>query len=319
MNRQPTVSIALCTYNGEAFLPAQLDSLLAQDGVELEVVAVDDCSTDGSWSVLQDYARREPRLRVFRNDVNLGFVANFERALGLCRGQYVAPSDQDDVWRPEKLATLIAAIGSRSAAYCNAALVDAQGRPLGRNTADTRNMYSGNDPAVFVFRNCVSGHGMLFRRELLEAALPFPPVRFHDWWLAFVAASRDGIVYVDQPLVQFRQHAGSRTDMGRQKGRRGVDRLAAYEETVRWLRCLSALDSPHRAYFVALSSAWEDLTRRMFSLRLFRLMIERRQALFYIDGRSPTRQLRQTLRSCIGWPLRRLFNPRGYRAPVLPG
>ena len=75
----PQVSVALCVYNGERFLRDQLDSLLAQEDVELEVVIVDDCSTDGSLALLREYAARDPRIRVVANEKNLGHLNSFAK------------------------------------------------------------------------------------------------------------------------------------------------------------------------------------------------------------------------------------------------
>ena len=195
MPTPPLISVALCTYDGERFLRPQLDSLLGQDHEALEVVAVDDASLDGTWAILEAYAARDPRLRVFRNPENLGFRRNFERAMGLCRGELIAPSDQDDVWRSEKLRRLSAALGNAAAIYCDSELIDAQGQPLGRRLSQLLPMGPIDDPATLLFDNCVSGHALLFRRSLLERALPVPEGVFHDWWLAFVAAGAGGVAY----------------------------------------------------------------------------------------------------------------------------
>ena len=188
MSFRPRVSVALCTFNGERYLAEQLDSILVQRDVELDVIAIDDASTDRTWDMLQARSRVDARLQAHRNGDNLGVVANFERALRLCRGDFIALSDQDDVWDADKLRILVDAIGDRDLAYCDADLIDAQGRSLGVRTSDTRGMVQGRGPLAFAFHNCVSGHAMVLRRPLLDSALPRPAVQFHDWWLAFVAA-----------------------------------------------------------------------------------------------------------------------------------
>jgi hypothetical protein len=236
--RLPLVSVALCTYNGATHLNEQLDSLWSQTWPRLEVIAVDDASSDGTWDILQRAAQHEPRLRIARNETNLGFAANFERAISLCGGEFIAPCDQDDVWQPSKLQALVQAIDGHLLAYCDSALVDGQGRPLGRLVSDRLRMVEGSDPLAFVFWNCISGHAMLLRRELLAAALPLPAVRYHDWWFAFVAASVGSITYVDQPLVAYRQHAHSQTDVGRLRRQRG-DSVARWSRQVDWLQAMA--------------------------------------------------------------------------------
>jgi|SRR4249919_3936144 len=212
----PRVSVALCVYNGARYLPAQLDSLLAQQDVDFEVVAIDDQSTDGSLTILRDYARRDPRIRVHANFTNLGHLRSFVNCMALCTSELIAPCDQDDVWHPRKLATLAHAIGDADLAYCDSAYIDHDGRPLGRRISeDLEAMHSGRDPLRYAFQNTVSGHAMLVRREVFDAALPFPAKLYHDWWLAIRAAAGNGVVYVDEPLVQFRRHMQACSPLGK--------------------------------------------------------------------------------------------------------
>jgi glycosyltransferase involved in cell wall biosynthesis len=214
----PRVSVALCVYNGEKWLRPQLDSLLAQEGVQLEIVVVDDCSTDGSMLLLRDYARRDPRIHVHANQVNLGHLRSFEKCMSLCDAPLIAPCDQDDVWHPRKLATLARAIGDADMAYCNSEYIDGEGHPIGRNIShDLGTMHDGRDPMKFVFQNTVSGHALLVRREAFDAALPFPRELYHDWWLAMRAAAGNGVVYVDEPLVQFRRHVSAYSPLGKKE------------------------------------------------------------------------------------------------------
>lgn len=214
------ISIALSTYNGSRYLPAQLDSLFAQRGVEIEVVAVDDGSSDDSTAILDAYAARGP-LRWSRNPRNLGPTQSFARALSLCRGSLLAPCDQDDVWHPDKLAILTAAIGDHDLAYCDSEYVDGAGQSLGRRVSSHAAMLEGRQPLAFLFANSVSGHASLLRRELFEAASPFPDGIYHDWWLALCAAGRGGVKYVPEPLVQFRRHDAAFSPVGRAGKRAG--------------------------------------------------------------------------------------------------
>lgn len=108
-----TVSVVMCTYNGEQFLREQMDSILAQDYPLHEIIVQDDRSTDDTWDILQTYAKAHPGLfKLFRNDEQLGFNRNFHTALLRATGQYVAISDQDDIWFPQKISKQVAAIGN---------------------------------------------------------------------------------------------------------------------------------------------------------------------------------------------------------------
>ncbi len=221
MQMPPTgqlVSVALCTYNGERYLREQLDSILAQRDVRLEVVAVDDASQDGTLALLRDYAARDGRVRVESNPHNLGPLRSFERAIALCTGEFIAPSDQDDIWDADKLSVLLAAIGDADLAYCDSEYIDGDGRRSGRRISGDRAMMHGRKPLQFVFANSVSGHACVLRRSLFEAALPFPDGVFHDWWLALCAAAGRGVAYVDRTLVQYRRHGEAFSPVGRDAG-----------------------------------------------------------------------------------------------------
>ena len=129
-------SVALATYNGARYLPAQLASLAAQTVMPGELVACDDGSTDGTVAVLERFASDAPfPVRLFRNPVNLGSTANFAQAVGLCTGDGIFLCDQDDLWHPHKLARFAAAFDADPAVGLVASdleLIDAGGQDLGR-------------------------------------------------------------------------------------------------------------------------------------------------------------------------------------------
>lgn len=214
---QPLISIALSVYNGERHLREQLDSVLAQQDVQLEIIAVDDGSSDGSLALLHAYAERDPRIEVHVNPKNLGPLRSFERAMSLCHGELIAPCDQDDLWHPQKLARLAGAIGDADLVYCDSEYIDEQGQSLHRRISQDLPMHSGMDPLRYLFQNTVSGHACLLRRKLLERAGPAPALLYHDWWLAMCAAAHAGVVYVDAPLVGFRRHAGAFSPLGKKR------------------------------------------------------------------------------------------------------
>src|SRR5690554_1467232 len=92
------ISIALASYNGEKYIKEQLDSILNQTIQDFEIVVCDDASTDNTWEILQQYEAKDKRFKIFRNEQNLGFKKNFEKAISHCKGEYIALSDQDDIW-----------------------------------------------------------------------------------------------------------------------------------------------------------------------------------------------------------------------------
>jgi glycosyltransferase involved in cell wall biosynthesis len=314
---EPLISIALCTYNGERYLPAQLESLLAQTHRNIEIVAVDDGSSDRSLSILEEYARRDSRVRAHANATNLGFRRNFERAVALCAGEFIALSDQDDVWAPEKLATLLTVIGDHALAYCDSALIDEEGRDLNVAMSDMLTMVSTDDPAVFANANCVSGHASLFRRELIAHALPAPECFFHDWWLAAVAANSGGIVYCDRKLVSYRYHAANVTDVfcerdpRRERGYRWKE-LHEFQERV---ERLAQLPGRSQAFLERLRDLWMAREAQWLSPGLAWFLWRHRRRLYALRwSRRPS--LRHILRYAPGLRLKRLSNPYAYAPPT---
>ncbi len=280
----PLVSIALCTYNGAKFLRQQLDSLFSQTHTNFEIIAIDDCSTDETLSILNEYAQHDLRMQVHANHINRGLKKNFEIAFQKCTGVFVAPCDQDDIWMPGKLTALINAIGVHAMSYCDSELVAESGQSLQVLASHHVAMLSTDDPSMFVFNNCVSGHAMLLRRAVMTTALPIPDEFFHDWWFAACAASIGGIVCFAQPLVKYRQHASSITNMRRDRVHRKINtkghRLHALRMTERRIHLLSKLSGPHQSLLIRLHQLWtrRELQWLSWSLAWFMLRYGR---LFY--------------------------------------
>ena len=213
MENQPLISIALCTYNGSAFLREQLDSILKQHYTHWELVVVDDCSTDTTRHILEGYAGRDARISLHYNEQNLGYNKNFEKALSLCGSELIAICDQDDIWHPEKLEKQVRLLGDNTLVYHDSEFVDAEGKSMNRRISDKLNFYRGDEPEVFLFLNCVSGHSILLKKNVLQKSVPFPDNFHYDQWLAFNAACLGTIDFIPEPLVKYRQHPSNNTDI----------------------------------------------------------------------------------------------------------
>lgn len=222
LTRRPpgtTVCVALCTYNGARFVAEQLESIAAQTRLPDLLVVVDDASGDETVSIVRGFAERAPfPVEVHVNERNLGYAANFERAVGLCRGGVIALCDQDDVWMPAKLERLAAALEAdpeAGGAFSDATLVDSALRPLGGRLWEAVDFFAGDLRAWntgferLVRGNVVTGATLAFRAPFRERALPLPPGVDHDAWLALVMAATARLVPVPEPLVLYRQHGGN--------------------------------------------------------------------------------------------------------------
>ncbi len=208
----PLVSIALATYNGERFLRGQLDSLIGQSYRRLEIVVCDDDSSDGTRKILAEYQEKHPRLfRIYCNNGNIGYIKNFERAANLCEGRFIAFCDQDDVWDPQKIETLVNRIGRYALIHSDAVLIDEAGVLI----SSSYSRYSGKNvrPTGFIdllMNNGVTGCTCLFRKEILAIAGRFPEKLPHDHWIALVAHENGGIAYIPERFTLYRQHSWNR-------------------------------------------------------------------------------------------------------------
>src|SRR3989339_673267 len=98
------ISIAMCTYNGEKYIEQQLNSFLTQTILPNELVICDDCSKDKTIEILQEFSKKAKfPVRIYLNEKNLGSTKNFEKAIGLSKGDIIFCSDQDDVWHNQKI------------------------------------------------------------------------------------------------------------------------------------------------------------------------------------------------------------------------
>jgi glycosyltransferase involved in cell wall biosynthesis len=208
MHTHPLVSIVLGAYNGRKYLKEQIESILQQTYANIELIITDDCSTDHTPTILREYLNRDKRLQVHFNENNLGLIKNFEKAVQYAKGAYIAFADQDDVWLPEKIQLLIEHIGDNMLIYSDSAYIDAAGNLMGRKISDYRNLIKGKNLYALDSESgiWVAAHAMMFRRELLDLALPFSNYINHDAWLVYIAMLKGEITFVPETLVLYRQH-----------------------------------------------------------------------------------------------------------------
>lgn len=220
-----TVSVALCTRNGARYLPDQIRSICAQTPLPREIVLSDDGSTDDTLAVVRDTLAQcgmadQIELRVFSNVPPLGVTRNFEQAARACSHELVALCDQDDVWHPGRLARMVAQFEARPdllLLHTDARLVDGDLKPLGSTLFDALEVQPaelsaigrGEAFGVLLRRNLVTGATTMFRRALLDTALPFAPEWVHDEWLAAVAAAIGRMDVLPEPTIDYRQHASN--------------------------------------------------------------------------------------------------------------
>jgi glycosyltransferase involved in cell wall biosynthesis len=229
------VVVCMATYNPPPELFArQIRSLRAQTLRDWVCVICDDHSRHDRFANLLSVVGHDPRFRIYRQPTNRGFYRNFEQCLALVppTARFVALADQDDEWRPDKLASLHGGFGPRTTlVYSDMRLVRPDGTVLSPTYwASRRNNYSNF--ASLLLANTVTGAASMFRRELLDVLLPFPPAfgdAFHDHWLSCVALACGEMRFVDRPLYDYVQHQGNVV------GHYGPKPLPGYARVGQWL------------------------------------------------------------------------------------
>lgn len=199
-----------------------MNSIKSQPRKPDEVVVCDDGSRDGTMELLQLFQEQCPfPVKLHRNETRLGSLKNFEKAIGLCKGDVVVLADQDDVWVPEKLTIIEDAFEKHpdlGYLFTDAELVDAEGDLLGRSlwaslgfSAKQFNKFDNVEQLRCLFRKpIVTGATMAIRGSLKQFVLPFPEntIFVHDFWIALVASSINmhGLPLPDK-LIRYRLHS----------------------------------------------------------------------------------------------------------------
>lgn len=243
------ISVAMCTYNGARYLPAQLQSIAAQIRQPDELVICDDKSGDATVSIAQDFARSVSfPVRITSNPGNIGSTKNFEQAIGTCSGSVITLCDQDDVWLPGKLAAIASVFEQQEKidlVFSDATVVDDDLNPLGyslwkaiRFTSPEQRMVRNNLAFGMLLRhNTVTGATMAFRSNWRSLVLPIPEWDVHDSWIALLIAAAGNVHLINEPLILYRQHEANQIG-GRRRGlayRLQRPRGAASRETKRVL------------------------------------------------------------------------------------
>lgn len=212
------ISVCLATHNGEKYLRQQMDSILSQLAQDDELIVSDDGSVDGTLKLLEDYCNKDKRVRVvtLKQTPQTGSLKsfkyasrNFENAMKEAKGDYIFLSDQDDEWHPEKVKTMLSSLQENVLVRTNSLLVTVDGEPirLSYEEGETplRKGLAGNIKAMRF-----SGSHMAFRKEVLDAALPFPKgLVSHDNWIGCLALLMGKCVYEPKPLLYYRMHGNN--------------------------------------------------------------------------------------------------------------
>ena len=208
------VSVMMPCYNAELYIEAALDSLINQSYDFFELISVNDGSTDHTLEILNSWAKRDMRIKVYQNKENLGLSETRIKALKLCRGEYLAFLDSDDLWRKDKLELQVAFLDCNpeiDAVHSNSIVIDSNGIPTGatfRTLTEFGKKFQGNLFLNMVKGNYLNTTSMLLRRSSFEKTGGFPKeVKYNEDWLAWIRFSREfSFGYIDDCLSYYRVH-----------------------------------------------------------------------------------------------------------------
>ncbi len=210
LSREPLVSIVMATYNGDRFLKKQLDSLSALTYPNIELIISDDASTDQTLEILQAFSVNYP-YKLLENKNHNGLVENFTKAIQVAQGEFIALCDQDDVWMPDKIETLLEHVDEFDVISGSYLVIDEKDNyhpEIVMHEVYEASRHGTYQLADFLEENPILGCASLIQKQLIDKCLPIPKgVLYHDWWIMINAVLRgNGVGYTDKLVLNYRQH-----------------------------------------------------------------------------------------------------------------
>ena len=280
----PRISVAMCTYNGGRYLEKQLESIARQTQLPCELIVCDDHSTDDTMAILKRFHAEAPfPVHVVQNGLRLGSTRNFDQAIGLSRGEFIALCDQDDRWLPEKLEKLCGALCENpflGGVFSDAALIDGDDRPIGRSlfqrhrfTPAKQRSFIACPTATLLKHDVVTGATLMFRAVIRRYCSPIPASWVHDGWLAWMLALHSRLTLIPEPLIEYRVHAGQQLGVSNSQEAQGAARRS---ET-------------RRQHYARVAHQFEDLLQRVLAEGWNRhdgLVIQLREKIAFLKRQS---------------------------------
>lgn len=209
-----TVQVLLATYQGERFISAQLDSLLAQSYRDFQILIRDDGSTDGTKGILEDYAARFPQVIIIPSETRLGVTGNFNALLEHAHADVIFFCDQDDIWKRDKIESALQKFQDSAPllVHTDLQIVDEKGRDIHHSFWKFANLdpHKGKSFNRLLVQNHATGCTMAINKSLRDLVYPIPKqALMHDWWISLVASACGQIESLETPTIYYRQHASN--------------------------------------------------------------------------------------------------------------
>jgi glycosyltransferase involved in cell wall biosynthesis len=227
------VSVAMATYNGEKYLKQQIDSILSQLGSDDELIISDDHSSDQTLSIIKKYISEDHRVKLFMNEEK-GVTSNFENAIKRTQNEIIFLSDQDDVWKPEKVKTVKDYYEKNPTIQMIMSDITVVDNQL-NTTIESFYEYRGSRAGVLknIIKNSYIGCAMSFKKELKMKILPIPRnVPMHDMWIGLVADMNKSALLIPEKLIYYRRHDATVTS---------VENTSSLKEKILWRFQISSL------------------------------------------------------------------------------
>ena len=216
MNNNVPISIGMTTYNGEKYLKKQLDSIITQTHKNIEIIICDDCSTDNTVNIIKEYLKQFNFIKLYINKKNLGYARNFEKAIKLSSSKYIALSDQDDIWEPQKLELLLKNIQKEEnnidlplLIHSDLTMINDEDKIFNTSYFKYRKYKLKKEKDLgHILGPCgVMGNTIMFNKALKEKILPFPVyIENHDYWISLINEIFGKRITLDNKLVKYRIH-----------------------------------------------------------------------------------------------------------------
>lgn len=209
---QPKVSVLMPVYNGEVYLEETITSILNQSFADFEFIIIDDSSKDNTWEILIEYAKRDQRIKLYKNKENLGLIKSLNKGLTLAEGDFVARQDADDISLEKRFEKQVEILSNKEKVVlvsCNIEIIDANGSILRQLR---RSCESELVPWYLIFHNRIAGHSqVMFRRKQILDLDGYSEVNLYseDYELWSRLVDIGSVEIIPEALLQRRIHTTS--------------------------------------------------------------------------------------------------------------
>ena len=205
------ISVCMATYNGEKYIKEQLESILSQIGENDEVIISDDSSTDNTVEIIKSF--KDNRIKIFENQKFKSPIFNFENALNNATGDIIVLSDQDDIWKANKIETIKKYMHNYDLVLSDADIIDEKGNILHKSFYKLNG--SKNGFIKNIVKNSYLGCTMAFNKKILDKSLPFPKdLPMHDSWIGLIGEMYGKVYFIEDKLISYRRHGNNVSPTG---------------------------------------------------------------------------------------------------------